>query len=232
MPRTRTTRTALLGATLALLAALPMASCGGETRVQNTNDGARADAPGGDADGPTEPGLGVGDRLPDVVLTGENGRPLALRSLLSDAPLVVTFYRGGWCPICTRDLAAWGGRMDELKAVGGTMVAITPERLDLALETRTETGAGYRVLVDPVHEASKAFKVHFTVDAETRARYEEYGLLINEANADGSWDLPAPATFVIDADGVVRWAFADWDYRRRADPDDVIRAVGSLTDRP
>lgn len=232
MPRTRTSRTVFIGATLTLLATLPMASCGGENRGQNAADGDHADTPAGDAGAISGPGLGVGDPLPGVTLIGVDGRPVALRSLLADAPLVVTFYRGGWCPICTRELAAWGGRMEELIAVGGTMIAITPERLDLARETRAETGAEYRVLVDHDHAAAKAFKVHFTVDDETRARYEDYGLYVSEANADGSWDLPAPATFVVDADGVVRWAFADWDYRKRADPDEVINAVRALTGRP
>ncbi|MDP1661587.1 MAG: AhpC/TSA family protein, partial [Phycisphaerales bacterium] len=64
----------------------------------------------------------------------------------------------------------------------------------------------------------------------TREKYHGYGLKVGEANASGTWELPAPATFVIDKRGIIRWAFADWDYKKRANPDDVIGAVRAITD--
>ena len=80
-------------------------------------------------------------------------------------------------------------------------------------------------------EAAKAFKVHFVVDEDTKAQYEKFGLKVAESNVSGTWELPAPATFVIDKTGVIRWAFADWDYKKRADPDAVIAAVKAITGR-
>ncbi len=175
-----------------------------------------------------EPGLRPGQTAPDVRVTAIDGSSTNLADLYKNGPIVVMFYRGGWCPICTRDLAAWAGRTDELRRAGATLVALTPEKPDLAEKTRADTGADYMVFSDEGHDAAKAFRVHFKVDDETRRKYEEFGLKVAESNASGTWELPAPAAFVIDRDGVVRWAFADWDYRKRADPDDVIAAVRSI----
>jgi peroxiredoxin len=179
---------------------------------------------------PAAPGLPVGTRAPDVTVTGVDGTPATLASLYRDGPVVLTFYRGGWCPFCNRALAAWHDKMEALEAAGGTFIAITPEKPVLASETREKANGEYAVFSDGAFEAAKAFKVHFVVDDETRAKYEQFGLKVAEANVSGTWELPAPATFVIDRDGVIRWAFADWDYRKRADPDEVIAAVRALTE--
>jgi len=78
-------------------------------------------------------------------------------------------------------------------------------------------------------EAAKAFKVHFVVDAGTKAQHEKFGLKVAESTVSGTWELPAAATFVIDNSGVIRCVFADWDYKKRADPDAVIAAVKAIT---
>ncbi|MGD9791218.1 MAG: DUF3179 domain-containing (seleno)protein [Phycisphaerales bacterium] len=193
-----------------------------KTTVVKANAAATAEAQ------PAVPGLAVGTKAPDVTVTGIDGKPVQLASLYKDGPVVVTFYRGGWCPICTRSLSAWGPRLDELKAAGGTFVALTPEKPDLAAKTREQTHADYVVFSDGDFAAAKAFKVHFVVDDATKAKYQQFGLKVAESNVSGTWELPAPATFVIDKTGVIRWSFTDWDYKKRADPDDVVRAVQAL----
>lgn len=174
------------------------------------------------------PGLVVGDRAPNVSVTGVDGRPVQLESLYKNGPVVLTFYRGGWCPICNRALAAWAGKLEALKVAGGMFVALTPEKPDLAGQTREKSGGEYAVFSDGAFAAAKAFKVHFVVDEATKAKYQQFGLKIAESNVSGTWELPAPATFVIDRDGVIRYVFADWDYKKRADPDKVIGAVRAL----
>lgn len=177
---------------------------------------------------PPQPGLALGTTAPDVTVTSVDGNPVQLASLYKDGPVVLTFYRGGWCPICTRTLSAWGPRLADLKAAGGTFVALTPEKPDLAVKTREAAHADYQVYSDGTFAAAKAFRVHFVVDPDTKAKYEKFGLKVAESNVSGTWELPAPATFVIDKAGVIRWSFADWDYKKRADPDEVIRAVQAL----
>ncbi|MBE7506929.1 MAG: DUF3179 domain-containing protein [Planctomycetia bacterium] len=175
------------------------------------------------------PGLSVGEKAPDVALTTLEGKAVHLASLYKDGPVVLTFYRGGWCPICNRALSSWRDKLGALEAAGGKFVALSPEKPDHAAKTIEKGHLNFTVLGDPRHEAAKAFRVHFTVDEETKAKYKGFGLDVAESNVSGTWDLPAPATFVIDKGGVVRYAFADWDYKKRADPDEVIAAVKTLT---
>lgn len=185
----------------------------------------------GAAEFPISPGLVVGSKAPNAMVAGADGAPVQLASLYRDGPIVLTFYRGGWCPFCNRAMSAWAEKLDDLRAAGATFVALTPEKPELAVATRekvTDGRADYAVYSDGSFEAAKAFKVHFVVDEETKAKYRQFGLKVAESNVSGTWELPAPATFVIDREGVIRWAFADWDYKKRADPDDVIAAVRNL----
>ena len=177
----------------------------------------------------TAPGLKVGAAAPDARVVTIDGESVRLASLYEEGPIVLTFYRGGWCPYCTRALSGWHERMDEVRAAGGTFVALTPESPEKADATRDEVAGEYMVLSDADHEAARAFRVHFKVDPETRELYEtRYNIFVDRYNASRTWELPAPATFVIDRDGVIRYAFADWDYRKRADIDEVIAALRAL----
>ncbi len=174
------------------------------------------------------PGLPVGSKAPGAALVDIEGKPVELATLYKDGPIVLTFYRGGWCPICTRALAGWQKRLADVRKAGGTFIALTPERPDEAARTIAKGQMAYTVLSDARHEAAKAFNLHFVMDDATRKLYREYGIDVGRANASSTWELPAPATFVIDRDGIIRYAFADWDYQRRANPDDVIAVLEKL----
>jgi len=176
------------------------------------------------------PGLSVGDKAPDVKLMTTDGEEVDLSTLYADGPLVVTFYRGGWCPHCNKALKGWAGRYDEITDAGGQFIAVTPEKPENAVNTLEKAHAGYRVLIDPEGDVGKAFRVQFQVDPKTKKKYKNYGIDVEASNVNGRWELPAPATFVIDTDGVIRWAYASWDYRAdsRAKPDEVIAAVKAL----
>jgi peroxiredoxin len=176
------------------------------------------------------PGLSVGEKAPDVRVTTTSGEGVLLSSLYADGPLVVTFYRGGWCPYCNKAMAGWAGRFDDLTSAGGQFIAITPEKPEEAIETMEKAKAGYRVFIDPEGDVGRAFRVQFELDAETQKKYKGYGIHLDESNVSGRWELPAPATFVIDTDGVIRYAHASWDYsdKARANPDGVIEAVRKL----
>jgi peroxiredoxin len=184
-----------------------------------------------DYEAPEQPGLEVGSEAPTLALQNEVGKKIDLADLYAKGPVVLTFYRGGWCPYCTKALSQWQTKLSTLSEVGGTFVAITPEKPTYIASTKDQRNLEYTVLSDADAEAGRAFKVQFTLDDETIEKYKGYGIDLTEHNANGEWTLPAPATFVIDTDGVIRWVFADWDYSKRADPDEVIRAVRKLIDR-
>lgn len=176
------------------------------------------------------PGLKVGDKAPgDAKLIDVEGKSVTLKDLWKEGPVVITFYRGGWCPFCTKALSAWMKRMDDLKAAGGKFVAITPEAPAEVKTTKEKSKLDAVVLVDDKSEAGKGFSVHFELDEATKEKYKGYGIDLAKSNQNGKWELDAPATFVIDTTGVVRYVFADWDYKKRAEPDKVIGAVKELS---
>jgi len=180
--------------------------------------------------GTESPGLKIGEHAPDVTLVAPDGEEFDLSALYARTPLVVTFYRGGWCPYCNRALKAWAGRFDELIAAGGQFIAVTPETPENAIDTLENANAGYRVFIDPEGDIGKAFRIQFELDPETVRKYKGYGINLDCANASGRWELPAPATFVIDTEGVIRYVHAEWDFSTaaRANPDEVIDAVRGL----
>ncbi|MCI0363512.1 MAG: AhpC/TSA family protein [Phycisphaerales bacterium] len=216
---------------LAVLAATVIGACTSQHSTTTSPSQERTAEPAA-AQAVVAPGLAVGDRAPDATLTTLQSGSVSLASFYKDGPIVLAFYRGGWCPICNRALMQWQDKLDDVQAAGGTFIALTPEKPDHAAATIDKGDLTYTVLSDTQLEAAKAFRVHFVVDDATKTKYMQFGMNVAEANSTGTWELPAPATFVIDRQGVIRYAFADWDYTKRADPDTVIAAVRSLTGRP
>ncbi len=174
-------------------------------------------------------GLAIGEPAPRVAFQTIEGESVTLESLHAQGPIVLTFYRGGWCPYCTKALAAWETKLPELTSAGGTLIAITLEKPDQIEPVQTKHAPNITILGDPTASAAKAFGLLFTVDAETQKRYKGYGIDVAAVNANGQWTLPHPGTFVIDESGVIRWAWVDEDYTKRADPKAVIAAVKAVT---
>lgn len=174
-------------------------------------------------------GLTVGEHAPAVTLQTIDGKSVSLESLYAKGPVVVTFYRGGWCPYCTKALAAWETKLPELKSAGGSLVAVTLEKPEEMEATQAKAAPDITILGDPAADAAKAFGLLFTVDEATQKRYKGYGIDVAASNSNGQWTLPHPGTFVIDTQGVIRWAWVEEDYRKRADPQEVIAAVQAIT---
>jgi peroxiredoxin len=177
----------------------------------------------------TAPGLPVGDQAPDFELPDATGRPVRLSTLLQDAPVVLSFYRGEWCPYCNLTLHTWQQRLPELTTGGGQFVAVTPQRPSNALSITEKHQLAFPVLSDETQDVIRAYKLRFDLPPELKDLYANaWGLDLTEQNADGSWSLPVPGTFVVDRDRRIRFAFASADYRVRAEPDDVLAALRSL----
>jgi peroxiredoxin len=174
-------------------------------------------------------GLTVGQHAPNVSFQTIDGKSVSLESLYAKGPIVVTFYRGGWCPYCTKALAAWEAKLPELKSAGGSLIAVTLEKAEKIEATQEKAAPDITILGDPAAEAAKAFGILFTVDEATQKKYKGYGIDVAANNSNGQWTLPHPGTFVIDTKGVIRWAWVNEDYTKRADPQAVIDAVKAIT---
>lgn len=208
---------------VAVAVGVTLAGCTASYRPQYLTSGELGERQSAERAG--TPGVRVGERAPDARLWTSEGEELSLASLYGEGPLVLVFYRGGWCPYCGHALSDLDAQLGAIQRAGGRLVAISPESPQRAAQTSAEHGIRFALLSDFDHEASRAFGVHFEVDEETRETYLGYGIDVADWNQARTWELPAPATYVVDSAGVVRYAFADWDYTRRADPAEVVEAV-------
>lgn len=169
--------------------------------------------------------LKAGDRAPRIALINAKGALLDIESLLSRGPAIVTFYRGGWCPYCNLELRAFQEIMPEIKAAGASLVAISPEKPDDTLSTAEKNALDFEVLSDTGQKVGRAFGLVYTFSDELKGAYREFGLNIPDKNDADEWALPISATYVIDRDGTIIYAYTDADYRDRADPQDVLAVL-------
>ena len=181
-----------------------------------------------EASGLAEQSLSVGAPAPDFSLPNATGDQVTLSKLLAQGPVVLAFYRGGWCPYCSIELRALQSRISEISAAGATLVAISPQTPDNSLSTAEKLELEFPVLSDVGNQVARDYGLVFSLPEDLRGVYAGWGLDIATANGDESFELPLPATFVIGADGIVAWKFADADYTKRAEPDEVIAALAAL----
>jgi len=167
----------------------------------------------------------AGDLAPDVTLADASGAPVKLSDLWRGRPLVVIFYRGGWCSYCNLQLHAWQQHASELRRLGAALVAISPQTPDHSLDTIERNALAYTVLSDSRLDAANGFGIAFTLPPELIDLYASAGTDIPVLNGNDQWVLPIPATYVIDPTGRIRFAHVELDYRERIEPQSVIAII-------
>ena len=170
--------------------------------------------------------LKVGDRAPAIVLMNAKGQTVDVARLLKKGPVIVTFYRGGWCPYCNLELKAYQQILPEIAAAGASLVAISPEKPDESLSTAEKNALSFEVLSDVGQNVGRAFGLVYDFTDELKSAYRGFNLDIPARNGTPEeWALPVSATYVIDRDGIIVYAYTDPDYRDRADPREVLAAL-------
>lgn len=164
----------------------------------------------------------VGDKAPDFELTDANGNTVALADMLAKGPVVLTFYRGGWCPYCNVQLRSYQENLSTFTALGASLVAVSPELPDNALATAEKNELKFTVLSDSGNEVADAFGLRYEIDP---AIAERFGPMLETNNGEDSHTLPLTATYVIDQKGVIRYALVTADYKVRAEPTDIVSAL-------
>jgi peroxiredoxin len=169
--------------------------------------------------------LPVGAQAPSFELRDSSGRLVRSEDMLSLGPLVVSFFRGRWCPYCTTELEAWRDLYGQLRERGALMVAISPQTERQSDFLAVQHGLPFPVLRDPECKLAEQFGLVYTVPEYHREYY--MSMLVNIPFVDGepSWKLPLPATYVIGRDRRVLYAEAHADFRVRPEPDEVLSAV-------
>ena len=174
--------------------------------------------------------LQVGAQVPDLTMPDALNQPVRLSTLWQQGPLVLIFYRGGWCPYCNLELRAWQQQADALQHLGSQLVAVSPQTPDNSLSTAEKNALAFPVLSDSALQAATAFGVAFEMPPALIALYTQAGNDLAVVNGNGRWVLPLPATYVIDRDGRIVYAHVEVDYRLRAEPADVLAAVSAARD--
>jgi peroxiredoxin len=173
--------------------------------------------------------LQVGARAPDLTLPDALNQPARLSTLWQRGPLVLIFYRGGWCPYCNLELRAWQQQLPALKKLGAQLVAVSPQTPDNSLSTVEKNELAFPVLSDSALQAATAFGVAFEMPPELIELYSKVGNDLPVLNGNGRWVLPIPATYVIDRNGRIAYAHVEADYRERAEPSVVLAAAAMVS---
>ena len=176
-------------------------------------------------DGLAKSALKTGDRAPAIVLGNARGDTVDVGALLKNGPVIVSFYRGGWCPYCNLELRAFQQILPQIKAAGAALVAISPEKPDDTLSTAEKNALSFEVLSDVGQKVGRAFGLVYDFSDELKSAYKEFGIDIPGKNGAEDWALPISATYVIDRDGTIIYAYTDADYRDRVEPADVLEVL-------
>jgi peroxiredoxin len=169
----------------------------------------------------------AGDIAPDFSLNATDGQPLTLDEVLSNGPVVLTFYRGSWCNFCNAALKVWQRVLPELSAIGVKLFAIAPETLEVCRDFKSVAKLDYELLSDTGHVAADAYGLTFELPALARETLASFGKDVGALNGNGEWSVPVTATFAIGIDKRILFADCGPDYRRRAEPEDVLRVFGT-----
>lgn len=173
--------------------------------------------------------LKSGDFIPNFFLTNIQGDETDFKVFLEKNDFVViSFYRGAWCPYCSLELRALQDINSELNKLNSTIVAISPQTPDNSLSTKEKAELKYEVLSDIDNLVAKKFGLVFSLDESLRKIYKQFGIDIPKANNSQSYEIPMPATYIVNKSGKIIYHFIDEDYTKRLEPELLLEKIKSV----
>jgi peroxiredoxin len=172
--------------------------------------------------------LKAGEAAPPFELPNYKGSQVSLSGLLASGPVVVVFYRGVWCPYCNLTLRAYQQLLPQISELGASLVAVSLQAPDDSLTTAERNSLTYEVLGDVGANTSRDYGLVFRLPEYLQEAYRMLGHPLPAFNGTDDWELPIPATFVIDRQGTVRFAEAYPDYTRRPDPQEALAVLRAI----
>ncbi|MGJ8550192.1 peroxiredoxin-like family protein [Winogradskyella wichelsiae] len=162
----------------------------------------------------------IGDQAPNFTLNNALEQPVTLKDYLKKGPVVLTWYRGGWCPYCNLTLKQLQQELPNFKASGANLLALTPELPDASVSTSEKNDLQFEVLSDIGNKVAKDYGIVFKLTDDVAKIYNaSFGL--NEHNGDVTNELPLAATYIINEEGKIDYAYLNTDYRNRAEPSEI-----------
>lgn len=180
------------------------------------------------ASGQAERALKAGDRAPDFTLADADGHEVSLSQLLVKGPVVLTFYRGVWCPYCNLDLKALEAASAEIRARGASLAAVSQQTAPNSRKAQRVEGLSFPILADPGGQVGDAFGLRFQIPEYLKTTYLQLRVDLAVINGEASWTLPMPARYVIGTDGIIAYAEVNPDYTRRPDPSELLPVLDRL----
>lgn len=168
--------------------------------------------------------LTTGQLLPGFTLKNSKGDTVSLENFTSDF-LVVSFYRGGWCPYCNMELKALQDILPELTKLNGQLIAITPETPDNSLTTSEKNGLTFSVLSDIDNAYAKSLGLAFHLSEDLQGVYKEFGIDLEKHNNNKDFELPMPATYIVNKNRDVIYSFVPEDYTVRLEPKTILDSI-------
>ena len=178
--------------------------------------------------GLAEAAVEAGQRAPDFDLPELGGGRVTLSTILKDGPVVVSFYRGAWCPYCNLEMQALQRSLPDIEAAGGSLIAIAPETPEHAGEIRDKGNLTFPLLYDWKNGVARQYGLVFTLPESLKPIYANFGIDLAESQDNDGFELPMPATYIISRDGMVKHAFVDVDYTRRMEPNEIVEILKSI----
>lgn len=180
------------------------------------------------ASGQAARALKVGDRAPPFRLPDTEGATVTSAELLANGPVVVTFYRGAWCPYCNMDLQAIEAAASQIRSLGASLVAISPQTPASSSKSQRDNALSFPILSDHGGEIAAAFGLRWRVQEELKAVMTGFKVDLAVFNGEPSWTLPMPARYVVAPDGVIAYSEVNPDYTRRPDPSELLPILQRL----
>ncbi len=170
----------------------------------------------------------AGDNCPDFTLPNADNEIISLSSRLEKGPVVISFYRGAWCPYCNLEINALQASLDAIQSQGATLLAITPQTPDKSHEQIKEKALTFEVLSDKHNTLARQFGLVFTLPEALRPIYASWGIDVPGHNGDDTFELPVPATYIVGQDKKIKYAFVNVDYTQRLEPDIIIEQLTAI----
>lgn len=181
------------------------------------------------ADGVPADAVSVGEVLEEFTLPDATGKDVSLSELVADGPVVLVFYRGGWCPYCNLALHAYQSELvPRLRQYEATLAAISPQKPDESLSTAEKHELQFPVLSDAGARVARRVGVAFQPAEDVLEAQRALGVDIRDGNANGASELPMPTVLIVDSDRVVRFADVQPDYTSRTEVQTIIAALAAL----
>lgn len=172
--------------------------------------------------------LQVGDDAPDFDLPNALGRSVRLSDRLQQGSVILTFYRGGWCPYCNLELRAYQQLLPQIQSAGVSLIAISPQTPDTSLSTAEKNQLSFDVLSDVGSKVAQDYSIAFELPDELKQLYTQFGHALPDSNGTSDWQLPIPATFAIAPNRQILLAHIDIDYRNRLEPSEALAIATQL----